>query len=62
MNKNLIELGMEKSGVKIELTKSEEIQKNGISIGKFLFKSNIIQDRTDQWYFASIIRILFLFD
>ena len=40
MNKNLIELGMEKSGVKIDLTKSEEIQKNGISIGKFLFKSN----------------------
>ena len=40
MNKNLIELGMEKSGVKIDLTKSEDIQKNGISIGKFLFKSN----------------------
>ena len=28
MNKNLIELGMEKSGVKIDLTKSEDIQKN----------------------------------
>ena len=27
---------MEKSGVKIDLTKSEDIQKNGISIGKFL--------------------------
>ena len=40
MNKNLIELGMEKSGVKIDLKKSEEIQKNGVSIGKLLFKSN----------------------
>ena len=40
MNNNLIELGMEKSEVKIDLSKSEKIQKNGISIGKFLFKSN----------------------
>jgi len=40
MNNNLIELGMEKSEVKIDLSKSEKIQKNGISIGRFLFKSN----------------------
>ncbi len=40
MNKNLIELGMEKSDIKIELSETETIQKNGVSIGKFLFKSN----------------------
>tara|TARA_X000000950_G_scaffold16146_1_gene17581 strand:+ start:650 stop:2302 length:1653 start_codon:yes stop_codon:yes gene_type:complete len=40
MNKNLIELGMEKSNIKIELSETEIIQKNGVSIGKFLFKSN----------------------
>tara|TARA_B100000989_G_scaffold61777_1_gene42540 strand:- start:6931 stop:8583 length:1653 start_codon:yes stop_codon:yes gene_type:complete len=40
MNKNLIELGMENSNIKIELSKSEIIQKNGISIGKIFFKSN----------------------
>ena len=40
MNKNLIELGMEKSNVKIELSETEIIQKNGISIGKLLFRSN----------------------
>lgn len=40
MNKNLIELGMEKSEIKIDLSETEIIQKNGISIGKLLFKSN----------------------
>ena len=40
MNKNLSELGMEKSDIKIHLVKSETIHKNGISEGKFLFKSN----------------------
>lgn len=39
MNKNLSELGMEKSDIKIDLSKSETIQKNGISEGKFLFRS-----------------------
>ncbi len=40
MNKNLFELGMEKSDIKIDLSETEIIQKNGISIGKLLFKSN----------------------
>ena len=40
MSKNLNELGMGKSNIKIDLSKTEIIQKNGISIGKFLFKSN----------------------
>ena len=40
MNKNLIELGMEKSDIKIDLSETDIIQKNGISIGKLLFKSN----------------------
>ena len=40
MNKNLIELGMDKSDIKIDLSETEIIQKNGISIGKLLFKSN----------------------
>ena len=40
MNKNLIELGMEESEIKIDLSETEIIQKNGISIGKLLFKSN----------------------
>ena len=40
MNKNLSELGMEKSDIKIDLSETEIIQKNGISIGKLLFKSN----------------------
>ena len=40
MSKNLNELGMGKSNVKIDLSKTEIIQKNGISIGKILFKSN----------------------
>ena len=39
MNKNLSELGMEKSNIKIDLSESETIQKNGISEGKFLFRS-----------------------
>ena len=39
MNKNLSELGMEKSNIKIDLSKSDTIQKNGVSEGKFLFKS-----------------------
>ena len=39
MNKNLSELGMEKSNIKIDLYKSDTIQKNGVSEGKFLFKS-----------------------
>ncbi len=39
MNKNLSELGMEKSDIKIDLSESEIIQKNGISEGKFLFRS-----------------------
>ena len=40
MNKNLSDLGMEKSDIKIHLAKSETIHKNGVSEGKFLFKSN----------------------
>ena len=40
MSKNLNELGMGKSNIKIDLSKTEMIQKNGISIGKILFKSN----------------------
>ncbi len=40
MSKNLNELGMRKSNIKIDLSKTEIIQKNGISIGKLLFKSN----------------------
>ena len=40
MNKNLSELGMEKSDIKIDLIKSETIHRNGISEGRFLFKSN----------------------
>ena len=39
MNKNLSELGMEKSDIKIDLSESDIIQKNGISEGKFLFRS-----------------------
>ena len=39
MNKNLSELGMEKSNIKIDLSKSETIQKNGVTEGKFLFRS-----------------------
>ena len=40
MSKNLNELGMGKSNIKIDLSKTDIIQKNGISIGKLLFKSN----------------------
>ena len=39
MNKNLSELGMEKSNIKIDLSKTDTIQKNGVSEGKFLFRS-----------------------
>ena len=39
MNKNLSELGMEKSNIKIDLSKSDTIQKNGVSECKFLFRS-----------------------
>ena len=39
MNINLSELGMEKSDIKIDLSESDIIQKNGISEGKFLFRS-----------------------
>jgi len=40
MNKNLIELGMEESEIKIDLSETEIIHKNGLSIGKLLLKSN----------------------
>ena len=40
MSKNLNELGMRKSNIKIDLSKTEIIQKNGVSIGKIFFKSN----------------------
>ena len=40
MNQNLIELGMEKSDIKISLAETDEIQKNGISNGDILLKSN----------------------
>ena len=40
MSKNLNELGMGKSNIKIDLSKTDIIQKNGVSIGKLLFKSN----------------------
>jgi DNA repair protein RecN (Recombination protein N) len=40
MSKNLKELGMGKSNIKIDLSKTEIIQKNGVSIGKIFFKSN----------------------
>ena len=39
-DRNLSELGMEKSDIKIDLIKSETIHRNGISEGRFLFKSN----------------------
>ena len=42
MNKNLSELGMEKSDIKIDLSETEIIQKNGISIGKLLL--NLIKE------------------
>lgn len=40
MNQNLIELGMEKSHIKISLVETDEIHKNGISNGDILLKSN----------------------
>jgi len=61
MNKNLIELGMEKSDIKIDLSETEIIQKNGISIGKLLFKSNkgsIYNDLRDVASGGEISRIM----
>ena len=40
LNQNLSELGMNSSEIKIDLSKTESIQKNGFSEGKFLLKSN----------------------
>ena len=40
LNQNLSELGMNNSEIKIDLIKTESIQKNGFSEGKFLLKSN----------------------
>jgi DNA repair protein RecN (Recombination protein N) len=40
LNQNLYELGMNNSEIKIDLSKTESIQKNGFSEGKFLLKSN----------------------
>ena len=40
LNKNLSELGMNNSEIKIDLSKTESIQKNGFSEGRFLLKSN----------------------
>ena len=40
LNQNLSELGMNNSEIKIDLSKTESIQKNGFSEGKFLLKSS----------------------
>ena len=40
LNQNLSELGMNNSEIKIDLSRTESIQKNGFSEGKFLLKSN----------------------
>ena len=40
LNQNLSELGMSNSEIKIDLSKTESIQKNGFSEGRFLLKSN----------------------
>ena len=40
LNQNLSELGMNNSEIKIDLSKTESIQNNGFSEGKFLLKSN----------------------
>ena len=40
LNQNLSELGMNNSEIKIDLSKTESIQKNGFSEGRFLLKSN----------------------
>jgi len=40
LNQNLSELGMNNSEIKIDLSKTQSIQKNGFSEGKFLLKSN----------------------
>ena len=39
LNQNLSELGMNNSEIKIDLSKTESIQKNGFSEGRFLLKS-----------------------
>jgi DNA repair protein RecN (Recombination protein N) len=40
LNQNLSELGMNNSEIKIDLSKTKSIQKNGFSEGRFLLKSN----------------------
>ena len=40
MNNNFMDLGMENSKIKIEISKSKELQKNGNSLIEFLFKGN----------------------
>ena len=40
LNQNLSELGMNNSEIKIDLSKTESIQKNGFCEGRFLLKSN----------------------
>ncbi len=40
LNQNLSELGMNNSEIKIDLSKTQSIQKNGFSEGRFLLKSN----------------------
>ena len=40
LNQNLSELGMNNSEIKIDLSKTESIQKNGFSEGRFLLRSN----------------------
>ena len=40
MNNNFMDLGMENSKIKIEISKSKELKKNGNSLIEFLFKGN----------------------
>ena len=40
MNNNFMDLGMENSKIKIEISKSKELQKNGNSLIEFFFKGN----------------------
>ena len=40
MNKNFMDLGMKNSKIKIEISKSKELKKNGNSLIEFLFKGN----------------------
>ncbi|SUZ86243.1 uncharacterized protein METZ01_LOCUS39097 [marine metagenome] len=40
MNNNFMDLGMKNSKIKIEISKSKELQKNGNSLIEFLFKGN----------------------